>query len=595
MSGILIPTLYAMSGICVFAALHHRFAVFRRRVNHIHLLFALLCLLLAAFILTKAGAYQAETSQALVGMRRWEVSFICLFFSLLPWFIAEYTEIRPRKLLVGLSVFWALLFAVNLILPYGIHFVDLPRLSYFELPWGDRILDLRVHQQSVWHHIMCAGVVVLMAYSLYACFSQYRQGKQHKARILAWALILFLGLILINVAVHWRLIEFVQTSEFGFISFLVLMDFEMMLEPRDQKQRMRTVLDHLPAAICLKDLDGRYQMINRKFETFFHITSAEIIGKTDLDLFSPEKAKAFRANELLAIEKRKEVKSEEVLEWNGQRNIFESQQFPLLRPDGLPYAVISVYLDVTESRQKEEELHKFRQRAWHTSRVGSTEAIAGSLAHELCQPLSAILNNAQAGLRFLAKDEIELMEIRGIFDDIVRDDKRAGAVINSLRAMLQRQETPFANIDLAACIEEVIVLLHSEFIRFGIDVEYMQEPNLTVWANKTQIEQVLLNLMMNAMEAMVEQPEGERILNVMAKCTDDKAQVSIRDNGIGIPEEKMNRVFESFYTTKPQGLGIGLEVCCSIIKSHQGAIWVEANPDRGVTFHFTLPIYHIDK
>ncbi len=595
MSGIFIPTLYAMSGVCIFAALHHGFAVMRRRVNRIHLLFALLCLLLTAIILTKAGAYQAETSLALVGIRRWEVSFICLFFSLFPWFIAEYTDIRPRKLLAGLSVFWALLFAVNLILPYGVQFIELPRLSYFELPWGDRVVDLRVHQHNVWQHIMWMGVFALMAYSLYACFSQYRQGEQRKARVLAWALILFLGIILVNVAVHWGLIEFVHTSEFGFVSLLVLMDFEMMLEPRNQKQRMRTVLDHLPAAICLKDLNGRYQLINRKFETLFHVASAEIIGKTDLYLFSLEKAKAFRTNELLAIEKREEVKSEEELEWNGKPHIYESHQFPLLRPDGLPYAVVGMYLDITESRQKDEALHKFRQQVWRNSRMSSTEAIAGSLAHELCQPLSAILNNAQAGLRFLAKDEVELAEIRDILQDIVRDDKRAGAVINGLRAMLQQQETPFAKIDLAPCMEEVIELLHSEFIRLGVDVEYMQETNLTVWANKTQIQQVGLNLMMNAMEAMVEQPAGERILLVMTKRTDDKVQVSIRDNGIGIPEDKMSRIFESFYTTKPQGLGVGLEVCRSIIESHHGAFWVEANQDRGVTFHFTLPIYHGDR
>lgn len=590
MSGIFIPTLYAMSGVCAFAALHHGLAVMRRRVYHPHLLFAFLCLLATAFILAKAGAYQAETAQELVALRRWEISAACIFFSLFPWFIAEYTGIRPRKLLVGLTVFWALLFAVNLILPYGVQFIDLPRLSYFELPWGDSVVDLRVLQRSIWHHLMWMGVFTLMAYSLYACLSQYRGGEQKKARALAWALILFFASTMFNVLVNLELIKFVPSGGFGFVAMIVLMDLEMMLESRDQKQRMRTVLDHLPAAICLKDLNGRYQLINRGFETLFHVDDAEIIGKTDFDLFSLEKAETLRANELLAIEKREEIESEEVLEWNGKPHIYESHQFPLLRPDGRPYAVVGVYLDITESRQKDEALHKFRRQVWHIDRVSSTGAIAGSIAHELCQPLSAILNNAQAGLRFLAQDGVDLVEIRDILQDIVRDDKRAGAVINGLRSMLQQQETPYANIDLAPCIEEVIELLHSEFVRFGVEVEHMQETNLTVWANKTQIQQVVLNLMMNAMEAMAEQPAGERILRVKAERADDKARVSIRDNGIGIPEEKLNRVFDGFYTTKPQGLGVGLEVCRSIIESHRGAIWVEANPDQGVTFHFTLSL-----
>ena len=179
--------------------------------------------------------------------------------------------------------------------------------------------------------------------------------------------------------------------------------------------------------------------------------------------------------------------------------------------------------------------------------------------------------------------------MREILQDIVRDDKRAATVINGLRAMLQQQETPYADIDLAQCINEVIDLLHSEIIRHGVEVERMLDANLTVRANKTQIQQVALNLMINALEAMAEKPAGERTLRVRVTRADGKARVSIRDSGIGIPEDKLDRVFDGFYTTKPQGLGVGLEVCRSIMESHRGAIWAEANPDRGVTFHFALP------
>jgi signal transduction histidine kinase len=207
----------------------------------------------------------------------------------------------------------------------------------------------------------------------------------------------------------------------------------------------------------------------------------------------------------------------------------------------------------------------------------------------LSQPLSAILNNAQAGLRFMAKENIDLDEIREILRDIVRDDKRAGAVINGLRSMLQQQETPRANVDLGQCIEEVIELLHTEFVRLSVVVDPMLEDNLTVKANKTQIQQVLLNLMMNAIEAMTEQP-GERTLKIMLTLDDAKARISICDNGTGIPEGKVKRIFDGFYTTKPQGLGMGLEVCRAIIETHRGAIWAENNPDRGATFSFTLPL-----
>jgi signal transduction histidine kinase len=136
----------------------------------------------------------------------------------------------------------------------------------------------------------------------------------------------------------------------------------------------------------------------------------------------------------------------------------------------------------------------------------------------------------------------------------------------------------------------VIELLHSEFIRHGVEVDHLLEANLIVRANKTQIQQVALNLMINAMEAMMERPAGERLLRVRAVRTDSHARVSIRDTGVGIAPDMLERVFEGFYTTKPQGLGIGLDVCRSIIETHRGTIGVEPNPDRGVTFHFTLPL-----
>jgi two-component system sensor kinase FixL len=434
------------------------------------------------------------------------------------------------------------------------------------------------------------GMLAVMAYSVHACIAQYRRGQHKRARTLAWGLGLFFGSILFNFAVNREIIRFIHLSDFGFLSLLVMMDLEMMLESRDQRRRMRDVLDHLPAAICLKDANGRYRLVNREFEQLVHADADGILGKTDFDVFPREQAERFRADEKRALETGQEVEKEHVLERNGAQHIYQSHQFPLLRPDGSAYSVCGVHIDITESRQKDEALHKFRRQVWHTDRVASTGAISASLAHEICQPLSAILNNAQAGLRFLDRDPVDLGELREILQDIVRDDKRAGTIINGLRAMLQQQETPYADIDLAQCIDEVLELLHSELIRHGMELERSLEANLTVRANKTQIQQVVLNLIINAQEAMTERPASERVLRIRTTRDDGKVRVSIRDTGIGIAEDMLDRIFDGFYTTKPQGLGVGLEVCRSIMESHHGAIWAEANPDRGATFHFTLPI-----
>ena len=590
MSTLLVPALYFVSGLCAFAVLHHGIAAMHRRANLIHIQFAWLSLFILALVLAKAGAYQAQTAEALVSLRKLEISAISLLFALFPWFVAEYTDIRPRKLLLGSTAFWALIFAVNLSLPYGIQFVDFPNLTHLALPWGERVVDLRVLQRSPWHNIGLLGILAVMVFSLYACVAQHRRGQHNRARALAWGLGLFFGSILFNHAVNRGIIEFIHLSDFGFIAMVVMMDLEMMLESRTQKQQMADVLDRLPAAICLKDLKGRFQLVNRVFENFFQVRGTDILGTDQWGHLPRELVKRLEADERQALESRHEVVSEHSMEWAGTRHVVESHQFPLLHPGGSAYSVCGVYVDLTESRVKDDALHKFRRQVWHTDRVASTGAISASLAHEICQPLCAILNNAQAGLRFLDHDPVDLTEIREILQDIVRDDKRAAAIINGLRALLQQQETPHADLDLTRAIEEVLELLNSELMRHGVRVERHLEPGLMVRANKTQIQQVMLNLIINAQEAMSEEPEGERRLRIHAARADGKAQVSVSDTGIGIADDMLDRIFEGFYTTKPQGLGVGLEVCRSILESHRGAIWAVNNPERGAIFHFNLPL-----
>lgn len=590
MTGIFLIVLYVTSGFCAFAALHHGLATAFRRAERYHLLFSLASLAIAAMVMARAGAYGAQTADQLVALRRWEISTLCLFVLSFLWFVADYIGHHPRGLLLGLTGFWALLLIVNLSLPYGVQFVELPRLSHFLLPWGESVVDLRVLRRGPWHNLMWLGIIVSMAYCLHACHAQYRRGHRQRARGLATALGLFFALALFNVVVNLGLVKFIHTSDFGFVTLIVLMDLEMLREARCQKQRMGDVLDHLPVAICLKDLDGRHQLTNRTFQRYFGANPSDLENHSDFVLFTEEQAERFRRNEVLAVEKGQVATSEYVREWNGKTQIIELRQYPMRRTDGTVFGVCCVHMDMTDDRIKDDAVQKLRQQVWHSDRMANTGAITSSLAHELCQPLSAILNNAQAGLRFLERVPVDLQEMRELLEDIVRDDKRAGAVINGLRAMLRQQETHYADVDLTQCVEEVLELLHSEIIRLGVEVESRLEAGLAVQANKTQVQQVVLNLVLNALEAMADQAPGQRHLRVQAARADGQAQVSVRDTGIGIPADKLERVFDGFYTTKPQGLGVGLEVCRSIIESHSGAVWAEVNPDRGATLHFTLPL-----
>jgi PAS domain S-box-containing protein len=265
----------------------------------------------------------------------------------------------------------------------------------------------------------------------------------------------------------------------------------------------------------------------------------------------------------------------------------------VLRRDGAGLATytIGVMRDITHLKQAEEELDRLRLQLWHADRVAQTGTIAASLAHELNQPLAAILNNAQAGLRFLAGDNHDLEEFREILSDIVDDDRRAADVINGLRSMLRLKEARRERIDLADTIQGILILLKSELLNQQIQLDLHLEHDFPILADKVQIQQVVMNLVMNAVEAMGQLPAVQRRLVLsLARSLAGKALVSVRDSGPGISGDQRDKVFEAFWTTKHQGLGIGLPIARSIVESYGGTLWCENNQDQGATFYFTLPV-----
>ena len=253
--------------------------------------------------------------------------------------------------------------------------------------------------------------------------------------------------------------------------------------------------------------------------------------------------------------------------------------------------MMGVTVDITEAKRAATEMQGLRLQLWHADRVAQTGAITASLSHELNQPLTGILSTAQAGLRFTASGNADCALIREMLSNIVHDTKRAAGVINGLRAMLGRKETRREPIDLAATTQEVLDLVHSELIGRQVQASQNLEPDLTVVADKGQIEQVLLNLIMNALEAMQDQPAEQRHLKLaLARTETGEALFSLRDSGPGVPEGGREKLFEAFWTTKKEGMGIGLAVSRSIIESHGGRLWFANNPDWGATFYFSLPV-----
>jgi signal transduction histidine kinase/integral membrane sensor domain MASE1/GAF domain-containing protein len=268
---------------------------------------------------------------------------------------------------------------------------------------------------------------------------------------------------------------------------------------------------------------------------------------------------------------------------------FELSAVPLHRTEG---GAVIAFREITDWKRAELDAQRSREELAHFTRVSTMGALAASLAHELNQPLTGILSNAQAARRFLEVSPPDLHEINAILADIIDDDKRAGDVIERLRELLKKGGFQAEPLDLNALIRDVARLLGSDALIRNVRIQSVFTPQAPLVAgDRIQVQQVVLNLLVNAMDAMADCPRDDRIVTVETTVIQDgMACVAVRDAGVGFDPDEGDRIFEPFYTTKPQGMGMGLSISRSIVEAHGGRIWAASNPGRGTTFRFTLPL-----
>jgi len=230
----------------------------------------------------------------------------------------------------------------------------------------------------------------------------------------------------------------------------------------------------------------------------------------------------------------------------------------------------------------------------HTNRVSMLGELAASIAHEVNQPLSGVVSNGGACLRWLAADVPNVEEARETARRIVRDGTRAGEVIARIRALAKRAATSRERLDLNETIQDVFDLVRDEATKKSVITQTQFADDLSpVSGDRVQLQQVMLNLLMNAIEAMSSVSDRARELVITTRNIDrDHVEITVEDSGIGIEADKMDKIFDSFYTTKPGGMGMGLSICRSILQAHGGRLWATAKDGTGAIFHLTLPKHH---
>jgi PAS domain S-box-containing protein len=328
------------------------------------------------------------------------------------------------------------------------------------------------------------------------------------------------------------------------------------------------------------DLDPRQGLPDRE-------TVLQHIHRDDRDRVDAEVQAALRQQRSYGIEFRI-VRPDRTIKY------LESTGHPLLSADGHAVEILATYVDVTERKRAQEEHERLRQlesELAHVNRLSIMGELAASLAHEILHPIATARNNASAGINFLEMRPPNLDEVREALSCVVRDADRAKAIVDRMRDHIKKAPPRKEPFDLNEAINEVIVMVQSAIAKNRVSVHtHLMDGLIPVQGDRVQLQQVLVNLILNAVEAMGSMEEGARELSISAEQSPTGGVlVAVSDSGPGIDPQRLQRVFEPFYTTKTSGVGMGLAICRSIIGDHGGRLWANANKPRGTVFQFTLP------
>jgi len=584
----------------------HLFVWQKRRTQYAHLLFFVLAASAAGYGAFELARMAAETPASLATTARWShvplagviissVGFIRLYFDAgRAWLAYAVVGIR----LIAL--------ALNFLTGVNVNFQEITALDHLHL-WGGAVVSGPIGIPNPWAIVPQLSNLLLVGFIVDASISLWRRGNpvaRRRATLVGGSLALciftaasFSALVVTGV-VHAPTILMP-----GFFVVVLAMGYELVwdliaaaqlaAQLRTSEQRFRAVVETVPSAILLVNDKGTITLANARAETVFGYPRAELVAKP-VEMLIPERLRIPHAElrhsyagnpQARAMSAGRELSARRK---DGSEIPVEAALSPMPAEEG-QFVVVSV-LDVTERRRAELAAARQRDELAHLSRVAMLGELSGSLAHELNQPLTAILSNAQAAQRFLAQSPPRVDKLAEILADIVKNDHRAGAVIQRLRSLLRKEGSQREPVSLNEIVEESVRLMRSDLLNRNVVVSTDLDPALpAVSGDRNQLQQVLLNFVINGCDAMHDAMAGRRLSVRTQRSANDAVEVCVVDHGLGIPATDLERIFEPFVTTKTQGLGLGLAICRSIVEAHGGRVWATNNAERGATLHCELP------
>jgi len=397
------------------------------------------------------------------------------------------------------------------------------------------------------------------------------------------------------VSIHVSLIPGTESNDHLFMSIVDDITERKRAEEalgRSERQ-FRALFEEAAVGIALVDSAGRPFESNRKLQQILGYSAHELRGMPFTAFTDPEDAKADWSlfSDLMSgkrdnyhIEKRYRRK-DGALVW-GDVTVY------IVRDDrGQPMFSIGMVQDITDRKRAEEALQEAQAELAHVARVSTLGELAASIAHEINQPLAAIVADANACLHWLAADHPDIDSVREALAGVATDGHRAAEVIQRIRALCRRTDPQRERLDINDVIREVVLLVRNEVLGHRVSLRTdLASAVPAVLGDRVQLQQVMINLVINGMEAMVPVTDRPRELLIRSQHEADLVLVAVQDSGTGIEPDNVDRMFDAFFTTKPRGMGMGLSISRSIIEAHAGRLWVSPNAGPGATFQFSLPM-----
>ena len=579
-----------------------------KRDEWANLLFSVSAIATTVLTVMELMIARSQTIAQYAALVRWAIAPLWFLTVSLIGFVRVYFGTGRTWLMLSSLGLWTLTVIVNFLPGQNLVYSAMTGLRAVEI--GGSTFFVGEGVDNPWNTINYLGTLLMLAFVVDASISLWRHGMRRRAVVVGGGVTFFYVVAGVHSAlIEAGLIESPYMIGFSYLAIVVAMSSELSRDLtragqvsrqlqqserglRDSEERLQLATDSAGAGLWSIDLRTQRLWVSSRLNKLFQV--APLVQSTYTDYFNlihPEDRNAVRR----AAQRATETDTPLLAEFriglpDGNLRWIAVRSHRRCNPSGDPDRMMGAVIDITERKYAEAEARRHLEELAHMGRVSTMGELTATLAHELNQPLGAILRNSEAAELLLQAAVPDLDELRAIVADIRKDDERAGNVIDRLRALLKRHSLVLEPVELGQLVDEVVSLVRADAIGRHIRLETDIPANLPlVQCDPVHLQQVLLNLISNGMDAMSHAQDEYRRLVVSARPAGERMiEVAVSDCGAGIPPGTVSRLFEPFFTTKASGMGMGLPISQTIIAAHGGSMRAENNATLGATFYFTL-------